>query len=72
MKKLILLSIAIVFANCEQKYTIQNKNQAVSGNTTFQIIIIDNCEYIAYHFCQNDGLLTHKGNCTYCLNRNKK
>lgn len=72
MKKLILLYITIVFTNCEQKYTIQNKNQAVSVNTTFQIIIIDSCEYIAYRFYRSNGLLTHKGNCTYCLNRNKK
>jgi hypothetical protein len=31
-------------------------------NTTFQVIIIDSCEYVVYAAYQKGGI-THKGNC---------
>jgi hypothetical protein len=38
------------------------------GNRKFEVVIIDGCEYL---FCPwpNQAMLTHKGNCKFCLKR---
>ena len=38
----------------------------------FHVYDIDSCEYITYRIGSNGGLLTHKGNCKFCKERNKK
>lgn len=37
------------------------------------IVTIDNCEYIVGNAFRNkDFAITHKGNCKFCIERNKK
>ena len=77
MKKVILFTFAILFFSCEKKQTgfdgvhYELNKPATNNdiNAKFKIIEIDGCEYIVYRFSANNGLMTHKGNCKYCLNR---
>ena len=43
----------------------------VWGAEGYYIEVIDDCEYIAYKRTGHIESLAHKGNCKYCLNRNK-
>lgn len=38
----------------------------------FEIYVIDSCEYIGNISGTSGDMITHKGNCKFCLNRNKK
>lgn len=44
------------------------------GFRTFKIIVVDSCEYIlGYTHSYNGGpVLTHKGNCKFCAERQRK
>ena len=46
---------------------VREENGSVYVTTT-----IDSCEYIISGSLFNDGNITHKGNCRYCIERNKK
>jgi hypothetical protein len=43
-----------------------------SGKREIRLYVIDSCEYIGYINCFNSDLLTHKGNCKFCLARHAK
>lgn len=59
MKKLLLLALAMITVGCN--------NDALNHVYSTGEQIIDSCEYITgYH------RLTHKGNCRFCMERNKK
>lgn len=66
----ILLLTSIIFYSCELPSGERNKKDGYS------IIEIDNCEYIevSYLVGTTHGYysITHKGNCKYCVERNKK
>jgi hypothetical protein len=48
------------------------ENSTYRSVDEFSIIIIDSCEYIIYNAKANDGgAFAHKGNCKYCVKRNK-
>lgn len=34
------------------------------GGTTFEVVVIDSCEYLSYKLSNYAGMITHKGNCT--------
>jgi hypothetical protein len=70
MKKLLLLALfAMIMVGCEEK---GYKGGNVDG---FDIVIVDSCEYLikskpaAY---AGYGYMAHKGNCKFCLERNRK
>lgn len=44
------------------------KSQKDIGNF-LEVLEIDSCEYISRCLGCNNGILTHKGNCKYCLTR---
>ncbi len=80
MKKLIL--VAFLAVGCSS--TSGHKNNSVSSfesaSTTFlekslgreaEVVTIDSCEYIMWGGAQATVNLTHKGNCKWCLKRNK-
>lgn len=44
-----------------------------NGTTTLYTYTVDSCEYIGTRSLNtNYGMLTHKGNCKYCIQRNNK
>lgn len=66
MKKLLLLALlAMIMVGCEKK---GYKDGNIDG---FDIIIVDSCEYI-YTSVGYSGVMAHKGNCRFCLERNRK
>jgi hypothetical protein len=65
MKKLLLLALAIIMAVCKDE---EGRNYATDERGyTYEVSVIDSCEY--YH---GTYMLTHKGNCRFCAERNKK
>lgn len=81
MKKvLILLGIILICLSCdESKYESVNgeivvvkKQPAINELDHPKIIVYDSCEYIMYVTAYNYRELTHKGNCKYCEERQKK
>jgi hypothetical protein len=85
MKKLILiLTASIVLFSCEREIevTVEKTTGAEGGRDlefeygdmdVYHIQEIDGCEYILVNGRENsEPALTHKGNCKYCLERNKQ
>lgn len=66
MKKLLLLALlAMIMVGCKDK-------SYESYNTDgYSITIIDSCEYIINSNAYGD-VVVHKGNCKFCMERNKK
>lgn len=56
----LILSLLVGIAGCVVACNYENKNP-------FLIVEYDGCEYIKGY-----QTLSHKGNCKYCLERNKK
>ncbi len=79
----VILAIALLSSciSCNQTPIVvvaqpNNNHIKVSGlYPEFRVVIVDSCEYI-FLSDYNDGsghkAFTHKGNCRYCLQRNKK
>ena len=76
MKPLIKpLLVSVIFFSCSTpnenitnpKENITNPKEYTIDKMNYGIVIIDSCEYIIY-----GRKLTHKGNCKYCIERNKK
>lgn len=66
----VYILLIVIFCSCE---TPSGKRDKKDG---YSIIEIDNCEYIEVSdwLGQSNGYysLTHKGNCKFCIQRNKK
>lgn len=61
----------LVLNSCETKNSSKiSTNITISGKEIL-IYIIDSCEYIGTIKYSNSDILTHKGNCKFCLKRNK-
>lgn len=87
MKKLnlIILFVSIIFCSCgndpiknlksiDEAYPIIFKINGAFDTQyrNIRIYVIDSCEYIGnVSICSSD-FLTHKGNCKFCAERNKK
>lgn len=67
MKKLLFIALlAMIMAGCENKRG--HNSRKVDG---FDIVTIDSCEYIIRSYYKG-GIMAHKGNCKFCLERNRK
>lgn len=70
MKKLIiLLLITIVVSSCNQQ--CEEQTATINGINIYTYTF-DGCEYIGSIKGTYQDKLTHKGNCKYCIERNKK
>lgn len=71
MKKIILLAIAILMmVGCEYKTDAEIKEaKRLNG---FKIVVIDSCEYVGKSIGGYTGILAHKGNCRFCVERRKQ
>lgn len=82
MKYIIFILTIILLCSCEETTTTKQKavKRVTSNyNTAYNVVEIDGCEYIVRHnpVREHNGpkrdiiSITHKGNCKYCLKRNK-
>lgn len=87
-KIIFILLAAVLFCGCcEQGSDIGHvrkqkevRQVASNYNTTYNVVEIDSCEYLVKHTLiwddrekERDVIsITHKGNCRYCLERNRK
>ncbi len=83
MKKLVvLLVVGVFFVSCEEtsqeKRLISRQKEEMEIKKNFQILVIDDCEYIlssSVISAGNTGYFAHKGNCKnpiHCHNQHKK
>lgn len=83
MKKIIYSIFALCLLGCEfsekravdiqqeEKQDIERRQEIVKSR--METIVFDSCEYIGYVSGFTDtSFLTHKGNCKFCKERNKK
>ena len=71
--KIYLILIAFIFFGCNEVNTpIKNSGFVISeGTDPLRLVEIDSCEYL-YADWGNASLLTHKGNCKFCVERKTK
>jgi hypothetical protein len=83
MKKIFALLLLIsIFCGCENKsiekvdklYPVIDKIETPDGYSTknIKVYVIDECEYIGSVYNAQNDILTHKGNCKFCAQRNLK
>lgn len=71
MKNLIILIFSLLLLNsCNNNDQDSIKTIKTYDNDLFRIIEIDSCEYILSDVYLGNSIC-HKGNCIYCLQRNK-
>jgi len=75
MKKLLfLLSVILLTSSClgdAEIKDVQRRTVYVDKDYALYIVVVDSCEYILYDGTFGNGI-THKENCKYCIERNKK
>lgn len=68
MKKLLFIALlAIIMAGCDKKNPDGTYEPCV-----YKVYVIDSCEYVGICEGSQHDFLAHKGNCRFCLERNKK
>ncbi len=67
LKQLLVLFTLTILCSCEDNITYVGQ----AGNREVKYYVIDSCEYIGSLAGVNTDILTHKGNCKFCLNRKK-
>ena len=81
MKKLLLLIVLSLLVSCDDEIETTRTESEENSYLKFKygtvdeyhIQEIDGCEYILVNGRENsEPALTHKGNCKYCVERNKK
>jgi len=75
MKKIQIILIVLVIltlTNCETRNADVHRTDVKINGKPFSTYIIDSCEYIGYIHSSQSDVITHKGNCKFCINRNKK
>ncbi len=71
MKKRVLISFAFiqfVFFGCK-KDSNKEENLIEINRRAIKVYTIDSCEYIGHVVGFKTDILTHKGNCKFCLER---
>lgn len=70
MKKLLLLALlAMIMVGCDEP----DEPATITTKESLKIVNIDSCEYIkCYTYGINTYVYTHRGNCRFCAERNKK
>lgn len=67
----LLLLCTFVITGCETKNAETRSTDITINGADINIYTIDSCEYVGRMYRTNSDILTHKGNCKYCTQRNK-
>lgn len=81
MKYIIILITTLLLISCDtteitkrKTYPVIdgiNNGRDIDNITHIRLYVIDSCEYIGDVNGSYTDFLTHKGNCKFCINRNK-
>ena len=70
-----LIWIFIIFVvGCHETLPESDTKVSTETHNIYKTVVIDSCEYIEYDYGIVDSRvysITHKGNCKYCIGRNK-
>ena len=66
------LLVCVVFCSCETKNVSIQKTFTKINGREISIYEIDSCQYIGSVNKEQGDMITHKGNCKFCAERNKK
>ena len=69
---LITIIASIVFCGCFETTVRTDKSIAIIGGANVYVYTLDSCEYVGWLKGTNGDWATHKGNCKFCAERNKK
>lgn len=82
LKYITILLIGIIFCGCTtdvkpKEIPIANKEisfdvELERFNSEFKIVVIDSCEYLYTDAGSSSKVVFHKGNCKFCIERNKE
>lgn len=67
---ILIIITAIFIVGFNNKVTVEDSDIMVSG-IMMRTYTIDSCEYIGSIHGSSGDVLTHKGNCKFCIKRNK-
>ena len=73
MKKVLsIILLSTILSSCEEVNTPKTRTRFVvkEGYGPLTLVEVDSCEYLLGEW-GNATVLTHKGNCKFCLERNK-
>jgi hypothetical protein len=69
MKILSAILVALFLIGCiDEQQKLEDAQYQARNNP---VIIIDSCEYLTYRTYGGASEFTHKGNCKFCIQRNK-
>lgn len=68
----VILLFPLFFIGCGNKNVVIDKTDTMIEGRYIAIYVFEGCEYIGSMHGSSSDFLTHKGNCKYCLIRNKK
>lgn len=71
---ILVLLVAITLIGCRNGDTPTDQNKRIIKNSfasTISVLTIEGCEYVWVNVGYGGGL-SHKGNCKFCIERNKK
>ena len=72
MRIIIIFLAAAILSSCNEQNTKQTETGfVINGYSPLIIVEVDSCEYL-YGAWAQATVLTHKGNCKYCVIRNHK
>lgn len=71
-KLLFAFVVSLILFGCETKNVEKHSTEYQINGSSLQIYVIDSCEYIGFVYGTNSDKLTHKGNCRFCTERNKR
>ena len=67
-KAFLILLVMCFFFSCTRSDELKNVNKFEK----YDVVVIDNCEYIQWGVSYGYMNITHKGNCKYCAERAKR
>ena len=67
----LLVATSFLLIGCIDNKEISSERINIDATNKIKIIEIDSCEYLLFEGFKKGGI-THKQNCKFCLERNKK
>lgn len=72
MKRILFVLVACFMFSCETENAKITSTEIKVDGRIFTILEMDGCEYIGLSIGNQNGLLTHRGKCKFCKERQIK